>query len=67
MGSTSKLDKRDSDLQSLTERVAEAEKKMQAKQAESPNTELVQRILRLEERNGQLEQKLAQAENGKPA
>ena len=52
------LDGKTSEFQKLTERVTEAERSIQAKQAQSPNAELVDRIQRLELRNSQLEQKL---------
>jgi hypothetical protein len=60
-----RLDGKTAEFQKLTERVAEAERSIQAKQAQSPNAALVDRIRRLELRNSQLEQKFAQSGNGK--
>ena len=59
------LDGKTAAFQKLTERVAEAERSIEAKQAQSPNAALVDRIRRLELRNSQLEQKFAQSGNGR--
>jgi regulator of replication initiation timing len=61
-----KLDGKTAELQGLEKRVTEAERKMEARQSQSPNAQLVDRIRRLEIRNGELEQKIAQGGNGKP-
>ena len=58
------LDGKTASFQKLTERVAEAERSIEARQSQSPNAELVERIRRLELRNSQLEQKF-QSGNGK--
>ena len=60
-----RLDGKTAEFQKLTERVTEAERSIQAKQAQSPNAALVDRIRRLELRNSQLEEKFAQTGNGK--
>jgi hypothetical protein len=63
------LQRKESELHSLTERVAKAEQAILANRAasNSPNAELVERIRRLEEQNRKLQRQLARGGNGKPA
>ena len=63
------LQRKESELQSLTERVANAEQMLLANRgaSNSPNAELVERIRRLEEQNRRLQLQLARGGNGRPA
>jgi hypothetical protein len=63
------LQRKESELHSLTERVTKAEQTILAKRGASsgPNAELVERIRRLEEQNRRLQRQLARGGNEKPA
>jgi hypothetical protein len=65
------LQQKESELQSLTERVTKAEQSILANAnrgaSAGPNAELVERIRRLEEQNRRLQRQLARGGNGRPA
>jgi hypothetical protein len=65
------LQRKESELHSLTERVTKAEQSILANAnrgaSAGPNAELVERIRRLEEQNRRLQLQLARRGNGKPA